>query len=62
LRHTHASWLVDSGTNLYIVKEILGHADFKMTQRYSHVSADSIRQAMVGLEKHVSVMPAGKSK
>ena len=56
LRHTHASWLVDSGTNLYVVKEILGHADFKMTQRYSHVAADSIRQAMVGLEKHVSRM------
>jgi integrase len=55
LRHTHASWLVNNGTNLFLVKEILGHADFKMTTRYSHPAADSIRQAMVGLEKHVSV-------
>jgi len=54
LRHTHASWLVNNGTNLFLVKEILGHADFKMTTRYSHPAADSIRQAMVGLEKHIS--------
>jgi len=54
LRHTHASWLVNNGTNLLLVKEILGHADFKMTTRYSHPAADSIRQAMVGLEKHIS--------
>jgi integrase len=53
LRHTHASWLVDSGVNLYVVREILGHADFKMTQRYSHVARESIQQAMTGLEKYV---------
>lgn len=53
LRHSHASWLVDSGVNLYLVKEILGHADFKMTTRYSHPASDSIRQAMVNLEKYV---------
>lgn len=51
LRHTHASWLVDSGVNLYLVKEILGHADFKMTTRYSHPARDSIRKAMKSLEK-----------
>ncbi|HOI74765.1 MAG TPA: site-specific integrase [Syntrophales bacterium] len=51
LRHTHASWLVDSGVNLYVVKEILGHSDFKMTTRYSHPAADSIRKAMKSLER-----------
>ncbi|OPY83336.1 MAG: Tyrosine recombinase XerD [Syntrophus sp. PtaU1.Bin005] len=56
LRHTHASWLVNNGTNLFLVKEILGHADFKMTTRYSHPAADSIRQAMVGLEKKIPGM------
>jgi hypothetical protein len=42
---------VDSGVNLYLVKEILGHADFKMTTRYSHPARDSIRKAMKSLEK-----------
>jgi len=54
LRHTHASWLVNNGVNLFLVKEILGHADFKMTTRYSHPAADNIRQAMISLEKHIS--------
>jgi len=53
LRHTHASWLVNNGTNLLLVKEILGHSDFKMTVRYSHPAADNLRQAMKGLEKYV---------
>jgi len=60
LRHTHASWLVNNGTNLFLVKEILGHADFKMTTRYSHPAADNIKQAMVGLQKHVSEAGTGQ--
>jgi len=61
LRHTHASWLVNNGTNLFLVKEILGHADFKMTTRYSHPAADSIRQAMVGLEKKIPGIAEGQT-
>ena len=37
-RHTAASWLVDAGVSLYIVQNILGHANIATTQIYSHLS------------------------
>ena len=46
LRHTFASWLVAGGTNLYTVKELLGHADIVMTQRYSHLSPEGLKAAI----------------
>jgi hypothetical protein len=42
LRHTCASWLVIRGASLSDVKEILGHADMKMTMRYAHVKATDL--------------------
>lgn len=52
LRHTFASWLVEAGTSLYAVKELMGHADFAMTQRYSHLSPEGLRAAIGVLEQH----------
>jgi len=46
LRHTYASWLVESGVSLYTVKELLGHKTLAMTARYSHLGENSLRQAM----------------
>lgn len=51
LRHTFASWLVEGGVSLYEVKELMGHADFSMTQRYSHLSPEGLRIAVKVLEK-----------
>lgn len=50
LRHTFASWLVEEGTPLYTVKELLGHADFSMTQRYSHLAPEALQAAVAVLE------------
>lgn len=36
LRHTAATWMVDSGMSLEIVQDILGHADIATTRRYVH--------------------------
>lgn len=51
LRHTFASWLVEGGVSLYEVKELMGHADFSMTQRYSHLSPEGLRAVVKILEK-----------
>jgi integrase len=51
LRHTFASWLVENGTDLYAVKELLGHSDFKMTARYAHLGQNTLQAAVNGLDK-----------
>lgn len=51
LRHTFASWLVQRGIDLLKVKELMGHEDIKMTQRYSHLAPDGLRNAVKVLEE-----------
>lgn len=45
LRHSFASFLVNSGRSIYEVQKLLGHTQLKTTQRYSHLSPETLLNA-----------------
>ncbi|MCZ4271980.1 site-specific integrase [Maritalea porphyrae] len=46
LRHSFASFLVNSGRSLYEVQRLLGHAHIKTTERYAHLSDETLSSAV----------------
>lgn len=48
LRHSAASEMANAGVDLYTVGRVLGHRDSRSTQRYAHLTADTLASA-VGL-------------
>lgn len=42
LRHTWASWHVQSGTLLHILQELGEWSDYKMVQRYAHLAQEHL--------------------
>lgn len=45
LRHMYASFLVNSGRTLYEVQQVLGHSSPQVTQRYAHLSTETVQAA-----------------
>ena len=46
LRHTFASHLAMAGAPLLAIRDLLGHADIKITMRYAHLAPSSLRQTI----------------
>ena len=49
-RHTCASRMVNAGVDLYVVKEVLGHASIQVTEKYAHLAPHKLIDAMSVLE------------
>jgi len=54
LRHTYASWLVEGGTDIYTVKELMGHSTLAMTERYSHLGQNTLQEAVKRFDKKLT--------
>lgn len=59
LRHTFGSWLALQGESPFVIKDLMGHRDLKMTERYTHLSPGAHRQAAATLEKAFSQQNKG---
>ena len=46
IRHSFATHLVDNGTDLHTVKELLGHTNLQTTMRYMHLSKIRIQNVV----------------
>jgi len=62
LRHTFASWHVTAGTDIYTLKELLGHSVIQMTERYSHLAPGTLQNATRTLEQAINSAAQEKAK
>jgi site-specific recombinase XerD len=56
IRHSFATHLIDNGTDLHTVKELLGHSNLQTTMQYMHLSSKRIARIV----NPYDALPQGK--
>jgi integrase/recombinase XerC len=59
LRHSFATAAVESGVEMFVLAELLGHSSLEMVKRYFHGSTDSHRRALESVERSHGVRNDG---
>ena len=56
LRHMYATFCVNNGCTIYEVSQVLGHADTRVTQRYSHLNSVTMLNAANSVSQKLSML------
>lgn len=51
LRHTRAAWMIQTGVPLAEIRDLLGHASIKMTERHARLAPENIRATVAVLDE-----------
>ena len=62
LRHTFASWHVQSGTDLYRVSRMLGHSTLQMSARYAHLATEHLHEAVRAMATSMATVASDSSR
>ncbi len=54
LRHTYSTRAYECNMSAFAQKALLGHSKLTMTDRYTHVSKETLKEKVVGLEQYVN--------